>query len=272
MQFLVTGGLSVLRACALLQLHRSTCAYQAHPTDDSALVAQIQDRAAKHPRYGWRRVGVLLQRTHWVNHTRLRRSWQRHHLQVRRRPRKRRRTRPPAFVASYPGHIWAYDFLADATMQGTPLDSLSVRDEFTREGLAIEVATTTSAEHVIAVLTQLLARQGALAYIRSDNGAAVVATALQTWLAQAGVATLYIEPGKPWQNGKEERFNGTVRDEWLHMQVFTSVVEAAVRLEAVRQHYNHERPHSSLAYQTPRACTEAWRRAQAERRDSTIPT
>ncbi len=56
------------------------------------------------------------------------------------------------------------------------------------------------------------------------------------------------------------------------MQVFTSVVEAAVRLEAFRQHSNHERPHSSLAYQTPIAFKEAWLRAQAEQLDSNMPT
>ena len=106
---------------------------------------------------------------------------------------------------------------------------LTVMDEFTREGLALDVALTTSAERVIGVLTALIAQHGAPAHLRSDNGAEFVAIAVQTWLAQCGVQTLYIEPGKPWQNGKEERFNGTVRDECLNLHVFTSVAEACVR-------------------------------------------
>jgi putative transposase len=90
-------------------------------------------------------------------------------------------------------------------MEGTPLRILTVMDEFTREGLALDVALTTSAERVLGVLTMLFAQQGAPMHLRSDNGAEFVAGAVQAWLAQCGVQALYIEPSKPWQNGKEER-------------------------------------------------------------------
>jgi putative transposase len=152
---------------------------------------------------------VLVNRIHKVNQKRVRRLWQQHKLQVRRSVRERkRRPRPERFQAAYPGHIWAYDLVGDALSDGTPLRLLTVMDEFTREGLAIDVALTTSAERIIAVLSELFALYGAPAHLRSDNGAEFVATAVQLWLAQSGVKTLYIEPGKPWQNGKEERFNG----------------------------------------------------------------
>lgn len=75
-------------------------------------------------------------------------------------------------------------------------------DAFTCEGLALNVAMTTSAERVIGVLSALFAQHGAPAYLRSDNGAEFVAQAVQLWLVDCGVQTLYIEPGKPWQNGK----------------------------------------------------------------------
>ncbi len=101
-------------------------------------------------------------------------------------------------------------------------------------------------------------------HLRSDNGAEFVATAIQVWLAQCGIQTLYIDPGKPWQNGKEERFNGTVRDECLNMHAFGSLAEAYVRLSAFRQHYNRERPHSALDYLTPLAFKTAWLEAQAQ--------
>jgi putative transposase len=268
-QFFKAGGVSVQRACALVQIHRSTFRYVAHPTDDSALLSHIQALAIQHPRYGYRRISVLLNRTERVNQKRVRRLWQRHRLQVRRLIRKRtRRARPEHLQAAYPGHIWAYDFVEDALADGTPLRSLTVMDEFTREGLALSVALTTSAERVIGVLSALVAQHGAPANLRSDNGAEFVAIAVQTWLAQCSVQTLYIEPGKPWQNGKEERFNGTVRDECLNLHIFSSLAEACVRLSAFRKHYNTERPHSQLEYLTPLAFKAAWLETQAKVQDS----
>jgi putative transposase len=252
----------------LVQLHRSTFHYLAHPSDDTPLLEQMQHLAVHYPRYGYRRITVLVNRTEKVNQKRIRRLWRRSRLQVRRVVRKRtRRSRPERLQAAYPGHIWAYDFVEDALADGTPLRILTVMDEFTREGLALDVALTTSAERVIGVLTALIAQHGAPANLRSDNGAEFVATAVQSWLAQCGVQTLYIEPGKPWQNGKEERFNGTVRDECLNLHVFTSLAEACVRLGAFRQHYNTERPHSQLGYLTPLAFKAAWYETQAKLQD-----
>ena len=273
-RFLVDGGLSVLRACTLMQLPRSTFVYVPVPTDDTEVLTQIRALVARHPRYGYRRIGSLLRRTTTVNEKRVRRLWRQHQLQVRRiaRCRRPRRPRPERVEAAYPGHIWAYDFVEDALVNGTPLRILTVIDEFTREGLALDVARTTSAERVIGVLTSLVAQHGAPSHVRSDNGAEFVAGAVQAWLALAGVTTLYIDPGKPWQNGKEERFNGTVRDECLNMYQFHSVAEACVRLEAFRTEYNHERPHSRLGYLTPHAFTMAWHAAQAKQRDPHIDT
>jgi putative transposase len=269
--FLVAGGLSVPRACALVQLARSTFRYLAHPRDDTELLAQIRELVARYPRYGYRRISVLLRRTARINEKRVRRLWRQQRLQVQRvRRRRLRRPRPARLVATYPGHIWAYDFVEDALADGTPLRILTVMDEFTREGLAVDVALTTSAERVIGVLSALIAQHGAPAYLRSDNGAEFVATAVQAWLAQCGVQTLYIDPGKPWQNGKEERFNGTVRDECLNLYQFYSVAESCVRISTFRHHYNHERPHSRLGYLTPFAFKTAWYEAQAKQRDPHI--
>ena len=269
--FLVAGGLSVPRACTLVQMAPSTFRYVAQPRNDSELLAQIHEVVARNPRYGYRRISVLLRRTARINEKRVRRLWREARLQVQRV--RRRRVRPPRparFAAAYPGHIWAYDFVEDALADGTPLRILTVMDEFTREGLAIDVALTTSAERVIGVLTALVAQHGAPAYLRSDNGTEFVATAVQTWLVQCGVQTLYIEKGKPWQNGKEERFNGTVRDECLNMHQFYSVAESCVRLSTFRHHYNHERPHSRLGYLTPVAFKTAWYEAQAKQQDPHI--
>ncbi len=272
-QFLVAGGLSVQRACALLSLHRSTFRYAAHPRDDTQTVTHMQRLAAQNPRYGYRRIDALLNQTEPVNHKRVRRLWRKHRLQVPRVVRKRlRRERPARLQAASPGHIWAYDFVEDALADGRKLYILTVMDEFTREGLALDVALSTSAEQVIGVLRALVAQHGAPGHLRSDNGAEFVAMAVQLWLAGCGVETLYIDPGKPWQNGKEERFNGTVRDECLNLHVFSSLAEAHVRLSAFRQHYNSKRPHSRLGYLTPLAFKQAWLEAQPNLQDPLIST
>jgi putative transposase len=152
------------------------------------------------------------------------------------------------------------------------VSSGSVMDEFTREGFAIAAADATSAKWVIAVLSELVTRHGAPAYLRSDNGAEFVALAVPAWLARRRIRTLSIDPACPWQNGKEERFNGTVRDECLNLHLFASPAEARVRLEAFRNHYNHDRPHSRLNYMTPVAFKKAWDEAHAKQQDSLFST
>lgn len=272
-RFLLTKGLSVLRACVLVQLQRATFLYQARPAADDELMSELEVLAQANPRYGYRRAWALLRRKRPLNRKRVHRLWKRAKLQVRRakRPRARRERLLP-LAAAYPNHVWAYDFVQDQDMYGRTFYILTVMDEFTREGVAIAVAEATSAEWVLAVLNELVARDGAPAYLRSDNGAEFVALAVQAWLARRQVRTLYIDPGCPWQNGKEERFNGTVRDECLNLHLFASLAEARVRLEAFRHHYNHDRPHSRLDYRTPAAFRKAWEATQAQQQDSLIPT
>lgn len=234
---------------------------------------ELSSLAQRYPRYGYRRAWAVLRRSRRVNVKRVHRLWKAAHVQVQKvvRPRKRRQ-RPLHLRAAYPNHIWAYDVVHDADQHGNKLFILTVMDEFTREGLATQVMCETSAEQVVAVLTALLSVQGTPIYLRSDNGAEFVAHSLQNWLAQQHIVPLYIAPGCPWQNGKDERFNGTVRDECLNMHLFASNIEAQIRLDAFRQFYNTERPHSALAYLTPLAFKQAWYRAQANQQDSLIST
>jgi putative transposase len=270
--FLVAGSLSVERACQLVDIHRSTFRYVTHPADDGPLLAKIKELTERHPRYGYRRISALLRREEPVNQKRIRRLWRTHRLQVQRVRRRRTLRKPPAdrLVAAYPGHIWAYDFVEDALVNGTPLRILTVMDEFTREGLALDVDVSASAERVLGVLAALVAQHGAPAHLRSDNGPEFVATAVKLWLAQRGVQTLYIDPGKPWQNGKEERFNGTVRDECLNRHAFASLAEAWMRLSTFQKEYNTVRPHSSLGDLTPHMFKTAWQRAQEKTQETNI--
>jgi putative transposase len=270
---LVQYGLSVQRACVLVQIQRASFQYQPRSVVPDEVTTEIAALAQAHPRYGYRRIWALLRRKQTINRKRVHRIWKRARLQVRRPIRRRqRRERPLPLAAAYPNHVWAYDFVEDQDVHGHILRMLTVMDEFTREGLAIDVDTSTSAERVIGVLVQLVAAHGAPTYLRSDNGSEFVALVVQAWLAQRQIETLYIDPGCPWRNGKDERFNGTVRDECLNMQLFISVAEARVRLEAFRRHYNDDRPHSRLGYQTPSEFKRAWLEAQANEQDSHIST
>jgi len=149
------------------------------------------------------------------------------------------------------GHVWAYDFVHDTCADGRKLKCLTVIDEFTREALAIDVAGSIRAERVIRLLGQLVSVHGAPRYIRSDNGPEFISKSVLKWVTTSGIRTAHIDPGKPWQNGSNESFNGKFRDECLAMEWFRSRREAKVIIETWRKHYNAVRPHSSLGYLTP---------------------
>jgi putative transposase len=214
-------------------------------------VERLQLIAKQHPRYGYRRACAVVRREVVVNHKRVYRLWKREGLGLKRRVRRRRGTATMPLQATYRGHVWTYDFVHDSCMNGRKLKLLTVVDEFTREALAIEVATTLPSRHVKVVLSRLFQQHGAPHFLRSDNGPAFLAKLLRTWLTEQGTRTMYIELGCPWQNGKGESFNGRFRDECLNAEVFLNLAEAKVRIENWRHEYNTERPHSSLGYRTP---------------------
>jgi putative transposase len=147
--------------------------------------------------------------------------------------------------------VWAYDFVFDACANGQTLKCLTVIDEYTRECLAIDVAASIRSERVIEVLSKLLSVRGAPRYLRSDNGPEFVSRAVLRWLSDANIETALIDPGKPWQNGSNESFNGKFRDECLGMQWFPNRVDAKILIEQWRREFNAERPHSSLGNLTP---------------------
>jgi transposase InsO family protein len=128
---------------------------------------------------------------------------------------------------------------------------LNVIDEFTRECLAIRINRKLKSSDVIDALADLFILRGIPEHIRSDNGAEFTAKAVQEWIAAVGTKTAYIEPGSPWENGYCESFNSKLRDELLNGEVFCTLQEAKIVIEAWRRHYNAIRPHSSLGYRPP---------------------
>jgi putative transposase len=188
-------GLSQRRACESLQLARSTARYRYRSRQaESEMVERMRELACKHPRFGYRRVGALLRRDgRPINHKRVYRLWRREGLAVVRRATKKRGIRPRPerpLPARQPDQVWTVDFLQDRTVSGQKLRILTVTDEFTRESLAIEVATSLTAKRVVATLARVIAERGTVpAYLRSDNGPEFVALALRGFLRGRGVAT-----------------------------------------------------------------------------------
>jgi putative transposase len=249
-------GHSQRQACELIELPRSILKYRSVRAERDAPALDAMRRiAATYPRYGYRRVRIFLHREgHSMSPHRAYRLWRVAGLQLpRRRPRRRIATsRPRPLPARGPNQVWAYDFVHDACANGQKFKCLTIIDEFTRECHAIDVAGCIRSARVIVVLTRLISAQGAPAFLRSDNGPEFVSKAILEWLAEAKIDTALIDPGKPWQNGADESFNGKFRDECLSMEWFRSRTEARVLIEIWRRHYNDVRPHSSLDYRTPK--------------------
>jgi putative transposase len=253
--FVRGGGVSLRRACHLLSVARSTMRYESKlAARDAPVVAAMRELGAQHPRYGYRRILVYLERRGMaMSADRAHRIWRGAGLQVpRRRPRRRiAANRPRPLPARGANHVWAYDFVHDACANGQALKCLTLIDEYTRECLAIEASGSIRSSRVIEVLSKLVSVRGAPRYIRSDNGPEFVSRAILRWLRDEKVETALIDPGKPWQNGANESFNGKLRDECLGMHWFQHRVEAKVVIEGWRREYNADRPHSSLGYLTP---------------------
>ena len=253
--FVQRRGLSLRRACALLRVPRSTIGYESRlAKKDAPVLEAMHELAGQYPRYGYRRIQVFLERRGIkIGVDRTHRLWRLAKLQVpRKRPRRRVATnRPRPLAPEQAQQVWAYDFVFDGCGNGQQLKCLTVVDEYTRECLAIDVKGSIRSRQVIEVLSRLVSTHGSPRYLRSDNGPDFVSRAVLQWLMTASIDTAYIDPGKPWQNGSNESFNGKFRDECLSLEWFPDRINAKITIEDWRKHYNEVRPHSSLGNKTP---------------------
>jgi transposase InsO family protein len=246
------------RACKVLGQARAVQRHTPRVRDDEGrLTGRIIELAGVYGRYGTPRITIMLHEEGWrVNHKRVERIWRREGLKVPKKQPKRGRLwlNDGSCVRLRPerkDHVWAYDFVSARTHDGLPLRLLVIVDEHTRECLSIDVARSLTSDDVLERLAWLMATRGVPEHLRSDNGPEMTAKVVRDWLAKVGVATLYIEPGSPWENGYVESFNGKLRDELLNGEIFSSVKEAKVLIEQWRRHYNTKRPHSALGYRPP---------------------
>ncbi len=246
--------MSQRRACSVLGVCRATAQYRSRRASPAPLVAKLRELATERPRWGYRRLHILLRREGIaVNHKRVYRLYRAEGLAVRCKRRKRlasalRTVLPPPAA---PNERWSMDFVSDQLVGGTRLRAFNVVDDFTRECLAIEVDTSLSGFRVARVLERIVDLRGLPELIVTDNGSEFTSKALDAWAYQRDVGLHFIRPGKPVENAYIESFNGKLRDECLNENWFTDLDDARSKIEAWRTDYNDVRPHSSLDNRTP---------------------
>jgi len=241
------------RACKLMEVDRSTYRYEPRPDHNAELREELVTLARQKPRYGYRRLHVLLERRGQnASIMRVYRLYREEGLVVRRLKRKRL-SRPEAKT---PLHVrsnqeWALDFVADTLGTGRGIRVLAVVDAFTRECLGLEVDTSLSSRRVTRTLDQIIEARGMPESLRCDNGPELTSRHIIGWCEEKKINLVHIQPGKPMQNGHVESFNGRFRDECLNASWFGTLADARQKISSWRDEYNRERPHSSLDYRTP---------------------
>lgn len=248
--------LSIASACRTFSISETCYRYVPKLSDENELIADwliALTKAKKTWGFGLCYLHLRNVRGFGWNHKRVYRIYRELELNMRIKPRKRlRREKPDALsVPEAPNHVWSMDFMADQLADGRSFRTLNILDDFNREGLTIEVDFSLPAQRVVRALNQVIQWRGRPGAIRVDNGPEYISATLQVWAAQRGIELMYIQPGKPQQNAYVERYNRTVRQEWLGQYLFDT-------LEQVQEHatrwlwsYNNERPNMGIGGITP---------------------
>ena len=261
MKALRARGLSQREACAVVKARRRSSREvpSSRAADDARIAERLTQVAQDHYEHGCIRLYGDYERDavegdEYMNYKRFRRIYRLAQLHKYRR-RKRTRAR---FVrgrslrrATRPHEGWTLDFVHDRLFHGRTFRTLSMMDEFSRSGLALDIAFTFPSCAVIGVLDEIARLYGYPRYLRIDNGTELTSKAMQHWSAEHGVELLFIQPGKPTQNAFIESFNARVRDELLNAHWFRTLAEARSTATTWMHRYNTEHSHSSLGYHTP---------------------
>ena len=242
------------RVCGLMGMAASSYRYQTRRCDEP-LRAQLVELAREKPRFGYRRLHVLLQRCgERVNHKRVHRVYREAGLMVRRKKRKHCvREGSPLAVRTAANQEWALDFVHDAVECGRTIRVLSVVDAYTRECLGLEVDTSFASRRVTRVLEQIVAERGVPLAIRCDNGPELTSRHFLAWCIERKIELVHIQPGRPMQNGQVESFHGKLRDECLNVSWFQNLFDARRKIAAWQKEYNEERPQAACSTGRPRS-------------------
>ena len=228
--------------------------------DDSELRERLLELARERPRFGYRRLHILLRRgAVEVNHKKVQRVYRELGLTVKRTRRKRlERVLQPRPVLTGPSQEWSIDFASDVTAGSQRIRVLSAIDSFTKQSLALEVDTSFPSRRVTRVLEKAIGAYGKPLVIRCDNGPELTSRHFLAWAIENKIDILHIRPGKPTENAYVESFHGRLRDECLNVSWFWNLFDARRKIPAWRLDYNSQRPHSSLDYRTPEEFTRQW--------------
>lgn len=249
-------GLSVRLACECFGISESCYRYRAKLATENAEIADWLIRLTHNQRnWGFGLCYLFLRNVKgfgW-NHKRVYRIYRELELNLRIKPRKRLVREKPEPLA-VPGNInecWSMDFMHDTLSDGRSYRLFNVIDDYNREGLCIDVDLSLPALRVIRALDQVIEWRGKPKMIRCDNGPEYISAVLTTWAEKRGIALQYIQPGKPQQNAYVERYNRTVRYDWLGQYLFDTLDEVQDFATRWLWHYNHERPNMGLGGITP---------------------
>jgi len=247
---------SIRVACAAVGISETCFRYQPKLVPENELIADWLVSLSKlEPNWGFGLCFMYLRNVRgftW-NHKRVYRIYRELSLQLRIKPKRRLvRARPePLEVPAEINQCWSMDFMHDQLSDGRGYRLFNVIDDFNREGLNIEADFSLPAERVIRALDQIIEWRGCPQAIRCDNGPEYISGKLTEWAQKRGITIKFIQPGNPQQNAYAERYNRTVRYDWLSRHLFDSIEEVQDYATCWLWHYNHERPHSALGGMTP---------------------
>ena len=248
--------ISVRFACRIFSVSETCYRYQPKHSSDNALIADWLLRLTTTNRtWGFGLCFLYLRNVkgYPYNHKRVYRIYRELELNLRIKPRRRlkRAVPDPLAVPRRINAMWSMDFMHDALADGRSFRTFNVIDDYNREGLGIEVDFSLPAARVIRALDQVIEWRGKPAAIRCDNGPEYIIGLLMEWAGKRRIALDYIQPGKPQQNAYVERFNRTVRHEWLDQHLFESVDHAQQTATEWLWRYNTERPNMAIGGITP---------------------
>ena len=250
-------GVAIRLACWMFSISETCYRYQAKLSDENAEIADWLVRLTHNQRnWGFGLCFLHLRNVKgfsW-NHKRVYRIYRELELNLRIKPRKRLvRAKPePLAVPDAINDCWSMDFMHDQLADGRTYRLLNIIDDHNREGLVIEVDFSLPAERVIRSLDQLIEWRGKPRSIRCDNGPEYISGKLLAWAQKHQVQLRFIQPGNPQQNAYIERYNRTVRYDWLSHYLFETIAEVQDFATDWLWTYNHERPNMALGGITPK--------------------
>lgn len=244
-------GISIRLACEVYGISETCYRYQAKLDGENAIIADwLLKLTQAHKRWGFGLCFLYLRNVkgYTWNHKRVYRIYRELELNLRIRPKRRIKRDYPGELAvpTAPNQVWSMDFMSDQLVSGKTLRTFNVIDDYNREGLGIEVDLSLPAARVIRALEQIIEWRGRPAALRCDNGPEYLSQTLVEWANKQRITLMYIQPGKPTQNAYVERFNRTVRHEWLDLHEFTSVAHAQLLATQWLWEYNNERPNMAI--------------------------